>query len=102
MAFTNFDLNEYKTYSLFIIFSYPNSTDFTIDITDNITSSTNAIIKLYEKVNIENNIFGYVFDSIQINNYTNGLKLLCGDNKEEKQKEQIISNNTNIEFIINK
>ena len=101
MAFTNFDLNEYKTYSSLIIFSYPNSTDFTIDITDNITSSTNAIIKLYEKCNIENNIFGYVFYGIQINNYTNGLKLLCGDNKEEKQKEQIISNNTNIELIIN-
>ena len=46
--------------SLFI-FSYPNSTDFSIDITDNITSFDNLIIKLNEKCKIENNIFGYIF-----------------------------------------
>jgi hypothetical protein len=60
-------------YGTLIIFSYPNSTDFNIDISDNLTSFVNPVIKLYEKCKIENNIFGYIFKGIQINNFSEGL-----------------------------
>ena len=89
-------------YGNLIIFSYPNSSDFMIDITDNITSFTNPIIKLYEKCNIENNLFGYVFEGIKIYNYTFGLKLLNESNKIEILTDEIISNFTNIELVLTK
>lgn len=54
---TNYDNNKGEVYSSLIFFSCPNNTHFTIDITGNITSSINTIIKLYEKCNNENNIF---------------------------------------------
>ena len=63
-------------YGSVIIFNYPNSTDFIIDMTDNISSLNNPIIKFYEKCNIENNIFGYIFHGIKIIDISEGFKLL--------------------------
>ena len=91
-----------NSYGSLIIFSYPNSTDFSIDITDNLISFTNPIIKFYEKCQIENNIFGYVFAGFKIIDFSNGLKLICEDDKEVLDKECITSNNTNIEVILTK
>ena len=87
-------------YGSLIIFSYPNSTDFNIDITDYLTSFTNPIIKLYEKCNIENNIFGYFFLGIQIINFTDGLTLIDNGDKEIINKTFIVSNTTDIELIL--
>ena len=87
-------------YGSVIIFNYPNSTDFIIDMTDNISSLNNPIIKFYEKCNIENNIFGYIFHGIKIIDISEGFKLLYEDNKLEISKDSIISNNTNIELAL--
>ena len=87
-------------YGSLIIFSYPNSTDFNIDITDNLTSFTNPIIKLYEKCNIENNIFGYFFVGIKIIDFTDGLTLIDNGDKEVFPKDCVIPNTTEIEIIL--
>ena len=85
----------------FFLFSYANSTDFSIDITDNLISFTNPMIKLYEKCKIENNIFGYIFEGFQIYNFSEGINLLKLDNQEEILKSDILPENTDIELIIN-
>jgi hypothetical protein len=87
-------------YGTLIIFSYPNSTDFNIDISDNLTSFVNPVIKLYEKCKIENNIFGYIFKGIQIYNFSEGLKLLYENDEKEIIKNEIILNDTNIELVL--
>jgi len=54
-----------NSYGSITIFSYPNSTDFNINLTDSSTNITNPIIKFYEKCKIENNIFGHIFKGIK-------------------------------------
>ena len=99
MAFVIYESNNFGT---FLIFSYANSIDFSIDITNNLISFSNPIIKLYEKCKIENNIFGYIFEGFQIYNFSEGINLLKLDNQEEIIKNEILPNNTDIELIINK
>ena len=100
-ASTIYDSIDNGAYSICLIFSYANSIDFIIDITNNIVNkTTNPIIKLYEKCKIENNIFGYIFAGIKIYNYTDGLKLLYLVDKIEISKDSIISNETDIELIL--
>ena len=92
--------NSISTLASLIIFSYPNSTDFSIDITDNFTSFKNPIIKIYEKCIIENNIFGYIFAGYKVYNFTKGLKLLDFQNQEEIEKNSSLSNITDIELNV--
>ena len=56
-------------YSAFMIFSYPNGTDTTLNLTDyllknNDNNINNITINLVETVYVENNIFGYVFSNV--------------------------------------
>ena len=99
---SNGKFNNQNGYGTLIIFSYPNSTDFSIDISDNLTSFVNPVIKLYEECKIENNIFGYIFRGIQIYNFSEGLKLLNENDEKEIIKNEIILNDTNIELILTK
>ena len=86
------------TLASLIIFSYPNSTDFIIDISDNLTSFKEPIIKLYENCILENNIFGFIFEGIKIYNFTHGLKYIDFKSKDEIKNNSILSNNTDIEL----
>ena len=95
-------INNGNAYSSIIIFSYPNSTDFDVDITNNLTSFINPIINFYEKCKIENNIFGYVFVGIKIIDITNGLKLSSLANNTEIKKEDILYGNDNAELSLTK
>ena len=88
------------TYASLMIFSYANSTDFSIDITDNLTSFTNPIIKFYENCKLENNIFGYSFLGFRISDYSDGFKLLCFDDKEEIPKDVVLTYDTDVELIL--
>ena len=99
---SNGKINKGSGYGTLIIFSYPNSTDFSIDITDEITSFVNPVIKLYENCKIENNIFGYIFVGVQIYNFSEGLKLLYENDETEILKYDIIPNGTNIELVLTK
>ena len=89
-------------YGSIIIFCYPNSTDFIINLTDYNNNTTNPLIKFYEKCKIENNIFGHIFTGIQIISFSNGLKLIREDNKKEISENILIPNNTNVELFLAK
>ena len=80
----NFTIQNF--YSYFIIFSYPNSTDFTLDITNSLKAGENPEINFYEKFKIENNIFRYEVVGAQILGSPNEIKLL------KKDKTEIILN----------
>ena len=82
-----------------IVFSYPNSTDFSVDISDDLTSFINPTLKLYERRIMENNIFGYIFSGYKIYNFTRGLKL-TNNNNEEIERESFLSNNIDIELTL--
>ena len=56
LAFIN-SLEGDGRYGTIIIFSYPNSTDFIINLTN--YNTTNPIIKFYEKCKIENTNFPF-------------------------------------------
>jgi len=87
-------------YGTIIIFSYPNSTDFNINLTN--YNTTNPIIKFYEKCKIENNLFGHIFKGIQIIDFSMGLKLIREDNKKEISKNTLIPNNISVELFFTK
>jgi len=87
-------------YGSTIIFSYPNSTDFIINLTE--SNATDPIIKFYENCKIENNLFGHIFKGIQIIDFSTGLKLIRDDNKKEILKNNLIPNNINIELFLTK
>ena len=90
---------QYNLSSYLLIFSYPNSTDFNIDITNDLKSGINPIINFNQKCKIENNIFGYEPVGIKLTDFSNGLKLLNEDDKSIIQKDSIFTKN--VELIIN-
>ena len=92
-------LDGVTSYSYLILFSYPNSTDFRIDITDTLKSSQNPIINFNEKCQIENNIFGYEPSGIKLLEYSDGLKLLNNDDKSVINKESTFTKN--VELLLN-
>ena len=68
----------YEYFPALILFSYPNSTDNSSDLYEYLINNYNSTIhdfsvNLKNDVKIENNIFGYVFDSILIQNISNCL-----------------------------
>ena len=94
-------------YSALMIFSYPNATDYSLDIEqfllDNNDISINDLkIDLKNYIIIENNIFGYIYDNILIKNMSQceNIKLYSSVNPTEEIKvnkafgkdEQIILN----------
>ena len=106
-----------------MLFSYPNSTDNSSDLykflINNYNSTINDFsINLENEVKIENNIFGYIFDNISIQNISNCFNIqlissssnnkIIGSNtslsKGESIKLNFIDNNyssfnCNIEYI---
>ena len=92
-------LNSLTSYSYLILFSYPNSTDFSMDITDTLKSSQNPIINFNEKCQIENNFFGYEPAGIKLLEFSNGLKLLNSSDKTVINKESIFTQN--VELLLN-
>ena len=62
-------------YPGFMIFNYPNGTDYNINLLDNMFTNNakidNYTINLHNQVKIENNIFGLVYSHINIKQYLN-------------------------------
>ena len=84
-------INSRISLSYLILFSYPNSTDFTIDITESLKSGRNPIINFYENCKIENNIFGYEPAGVRILGFPSGLKLLTEEEKVEIDTNSIFT-----------
>ena len=67
--------NDSLYYTVLMIFGYPNGTDFEINIIDDLLINNNSTIDnltidMSEYLQIDNNIFGYVYDGIEINDIT--------------------------------
>ena len=73
-AFSYQNKNNQSYYNALMIFSYPNSTDKNFSLYSYFFESSNINninIDLKNEVRIENNIFGYIFSGIKIQNLTN-------------------------------
>ena len=95
--------DEDEHYAGLILFSYPNGTDYTLDLEKYLFNNNIPIndiqIDLRDYIIIENNLFGYIYDTIFIQNiegYEN-LKLFSSINpSEEIVNEKNISQNEKI------
>ena len=91
-------LNNAGSNSYIIIFSYPNSRDFNIDITDTLKASEKPIINFLENCKVENNIFGYETVGIKLIQFSEGLKLLNEESKTTINTNDIFNKNVELNF----
>ena len=77
-------------YSSLIFFSYPNITDYNLDLINYLNEEqySNIIINLFDYVRIDNNIFGLIFYAIKIYSISN-----CGMDYLSKKNNKIIKEN---------
>ena len=77
---TNCVNDDSEYYASFLIFSYPNSKDVIIDLVNLLYETKEEITKLSfnleEYTTIENNLFGFVFEGIQIISYPDNIQLI--------------------------
>ena len=92
--------SEGKQKSYLWIFSYPNSTDFDIDITENVINFNNIQIKLKEKCFINNNLFGYIYYGIKIIAFNNEYTLLSVNNGNTINEDTILFEEEKIELVL--
>ena len=97
------DNNDVDTNVALIFFSYSNSTDNNIYLDEYLTSNSslnNIEINLENEVRIENNIFGYIFSGIEINNLLNcgNLNLISILNNQTIHPNYILSKNEKIKM----
>ena len=101
-------------YTGFLIFSYSNSTDYSLDIEKylidyNDIKIENILIDLNENITIENNLFGFNYSEIKINNIDcdnidfilDGENTLIKNNSTIKENEKIKLKFTNEQYKIN-
>ena len=88
--------------SFLIIFSYPNSKDFEVDITNNLKQYQNITIDLNSKCNIDNNIFGLIPKEIKIINFSEKFELFSSKDYRKINKGDSINTNENIILILSK
>ena len=96
--------NDDKHFSSLIIFSYPNGTDYAIDLEkylfeNNDVKIDRIDINLQNKLNIDNNIFGHIFSSIVIQKIllNNNYKLYSSkDESKEIENNSTLGDNENI------
>ena len=100
-------------FSTLMIFSYPNSTDVELEISDYLFNHNNIKIEnleidLKDYIKIENNIFGYIYSGIQINFiggfdkillFSSITEELITDNYNLKENENIIIKFENNEYL---
>ena len=96
-SYSNYNSNDY--YSYLLILGYPNSTDIEFDLirhlfytNDNIS---NININFQDYVNIENNIFGYIYKGIKLIEIPEKISLSSFNYNEIKEKD-ILEYDTNI------
>ena len=97
--------NDDKHFSSLIIFSYPNGTDYAIDLEKYLYDNNDIKIKRIEinlknKLNIDNNIFGYIFSSIVIQKMQLSKNYKLYSSKDETKEMESNSNLGDNENII--
>ena len=99
------DGDEDEHYSSIIFFSYPNSTDFNLDIISylNKMDNNNIIINLFDYVNIDNNIFGFIIDGIKIYSIDNcGINYVSNKTNKEINENYYLSKEENLQLNFSK
>ena len=90
------DSNNTGLYTSFIIFNYPNSTNFVFDVIDHLNKTkeniNNMTLNFKENIKIENNLFGYIIKGIKILNHPNNTKLFFANNDTEINDGDIFNN----------
>ena len=95
LASTYIDLDDCSAVSL-ILFSYPNSTDFEVDIIEKLKINDNIIIDLNSKCNLDNNIFGLIYKDIKIISFSEEFKLFSSKDNRELNVGDTINEDENI------
>jgi len=98
-----------NTFAALMLFSYPNSTDNSSDLYEFLYNNYNSTINdfsvnLWNEVRIENNIFGYIFDSILIQNISDCFnpQLISSLNKSIESNTSLSENELiKLKFIDN-
>ena len=94
------DNNQHHT-SL-IIFSYPNTTDDSIDLIEHLKKegNNNITLNLFDYGNIDNNIFGYILYGIKIYSIDDcGINFISNKTNETIKADDIISKNETIQLF---
>ena len=89
--------------SSLIFFSYPNTTDYNLDIIDYLSQKENNELEmnLTKNVNIDNNLFGYIVVGIKINNIDDcGIDLISNKTNESIENNDILSSNEKLEIVL--
>ena len=91
-----------EVYSSIFFCSYPNITDYNLDIISylNKNENNNIIINLSDIVNIDNNIFGYILYQIKIFSIDNcGINFISNTTNKIIKENDYLSKNENLELI---
>ena len=92
-----------KHSSSLIFFSYPNTTDYNLDIIDHLSQKENneLEVNLTKNVNIDNNLFGYIVVGIKINNIDEcGIDFISNKTNESIENNYILSSNEKLEIVL--
>ena len=85
-----------------IFFSYSNINDYNLDIIDylNKEENKNVILNLFDFVNIDNNIFGYIVYGIKIYSIDDcGISFISNETNETIKENDTLSKNENLKII---
>ena len=86
-----------------IIFSYPNSSDICLNISKYLIENNSNISELYFNLenytNIENNLFGYIFNGIKILNFSIEINLESSLTHEKLDRNYILKENEDFKII---
>ena len=88
--------------SSLIIFSYPNSKDFEVDITNNLKQYQNITIDLNSKCIIDNNIFGLIPKEIKLINFADVFELYSSKDYRKLDIGDSINTDENITLFLSK
>ena len=92
-------------YTSLILFSYPNTTYYYFDMINYINKEENndIIINLFDNVNIDNNIFGFIIDGLKIYSINNcDINLISNITNKPIKVDDIIRENERVELILTK
>ena len=98
----SFDEDGLKESTSLIIFSYPNSRDFEVDITNNLKQNKKIEIDLNSKCEIDNNTFGLIPKEIKIINFPELFMLYSSQNYRKIKKGDTINTDENIILMLDK
>ena len=94
--------NDYNMNALsyLILLSYPNSTDFDVNVTETLQNSNGIFINPKEKCFIDNNLFGYIFYGIKIIDFNEEYELFTTNSHVQIHKDSILVDEEKIELIL--